>query len=123
MSALIVEDEIIIALDVKNILKSLGISISGIVSSGEESIKKVPQVRPHFILMDIKLNGKMDGIHAAEKIYYKYKIPSIFLTAYGDELTLKRIRETKLFYFITKPFSEYEITQSINKTRKKFDLI
>jgi len=72
--------------------------------------------------MDIKLKGKIDGIHAAERIYSKYHIPSIFITAYSDEKTLKRIQRNDLFYTISKPFSEYELSDTINKTRDKFSL-
>jgi len=72
--------------------------------------------------MDIKLSGKIDGICAAKKIYNKYNIPSIFLTAYNDEKTLKRIHENNLFYSISKPFTEYELSDTIKKTREKFGL-
>jgi len=94
----------------------LGFIASGIISSGEESIEEVPKISPDFILMDIKLKGKIDGIHAAEHI------PSIFITAYSDEKTLKRIQRNDLFYTISKPFSEYELSDTINKTRDKFSL-
>jgi len=119
---LIVEDEKIIALDLKLTVENMGFFISGIVSSGEESIAKVPLVFPDFILMDIKLSGKIDGIYAAQKIYNKYNIPSIFLTAYNDEKTLRRIHKNKLFFYISKPFSEYELSDTIKRTREKFDL-
>ncbi len=72
--------------------------------------------------MDIKLSGKIDGIHAAKRIYSKYNIPSIFITAYSDEKSLKRIKGNDLFYAISKPFSEYELYDTINKTREKFRL-
>ncbi len=119
-SVLIVEDEIIIALDIKYTIENLGYLASGIISSGEESIEQVPKIIPDFILMDIKLSGKIDGIYAAKKIYSKYHIPSIFITAYSDEKTLERINGDDLFYSIRKPFSEYELSDIIKKTREKF---
>ena len=119
-SVLIVEDEIIIALDIKYTIENLGFFTSGIISSGEESIKKVANISPDFILMDIKLSGKIDGVRAAKRIYSEYSIPSIFITAYSDEKTLKRIKKNNMFYSISKPFSEYELSDTINKTRKKF---
>ncbi|MFO7980451.1 MAG: response regulator [Candidatus Aminicenantes bacterium] len=122
MNVLIVEDEIIIALDIKSTVENLGFSISGIFSSGEESIAKVPLMSPDIILMDIKLNGKIDGIYAAIKIYDKYNIPSIFLTAYNDEKTIKKMNKSDLFYSINKPFSEYELSDTIKKTQEKFGL-
>jgi CheY-like chemotaxis protein len=122
VSVLIVEDEIIIALDIKLTVENLGFSTSGIISSGEESIAKAPIICPDIILMDIKLSGKIDGICAAKKIYNKYNIPSIFLTAYNDKKTLSRINENMKFYSINKPFSEYELSDTIKRTREKFGL-
>jgi two-component system, response regulator PdtaR len=122
MNVLIVEDEIIIALDLKFTVENLGFSISGIFSSGEESIAKVPDISPDIILMDIKLNGKIDGICAAIKIYNKHNIPSIFLTAYNDEKTIKKMNKSDLFYSISKPFSEYELSDTIKRTQDKFGL-
>lgn len=122
ISLLIVEDEVIIALDIKFTVENLGFSISGIFSSGEESVAKIPNICPDIILMDIKLSGKLDGINAAKRIYNKYNIPSIFLTAYNDEETIKRIHENDLFYSISKPFSEYQISDTIERTREKFGL-
>lgn len=122
MSVLIVEDEIIIALDIKFTVESMGFSISGILSSGEESIAKIPDICPDIILMDIKLSGQIDGICAAKKIYDQYNIPSIYLTAYNDEKSLKKMKERDLFYFIIKPFSEYELSDTIKRTQDKFGL-
>ncbi|MBD3413810.1 MAG: response regulator [Candidatus Aminicenantes bacterium] len=122
IKVLIVEDEIIIAMDIKHTVENLGIHASDIISSGEESVKKAFEVRPHLVLMDIKLSGKMDGISAAETIYKKTRIPSIFLTAYNDEQTLQRIHKNPQFFSLTKPFSEHELTDSIDKTKEKFNL-
>jgi len=119
-SVLIVEDEIIIALDIKQTVESLGFFILGIISSGEKSIEEVPKICPDIILMDIKLSGKIDGVKAAKRIYSKYNIPSIFITAYSDEKTLERIKGNDMFYSISKPFSEYELSDTINKTIEKF---
>lgn len=109
---LVVEDEAIIAMDIQGILRKLGFVDSEVVFSGEESIKKVASGRPHLVLMDIKLKGNLDGIQAAKQIYYEYNVPVIYITAFGDENTLKRANGTARYGYITKPFEENEL-QSI----------
>ena len=106
---LIVEDEKIIALDIQFILESFGYQICGVVSSGEECIKKASQTHPDLILMDIKLKGSMDGICAAKQIQSHHNIPVIYLTAYGDKNSLRRVDKTKPFGYISKPFEETEL--------------
>ncbi len=101
---LIVEDEIIIAMDIQYTLESLGYKVSGVVSSGEESIEKASQTYPDLVLMDVKLKGSMDGIRAAEEIYERFGIPVVYLTAYGDEDVLERTKKTKMFGHVNKPF-------------------
>ncbi|MDH5743112.1 MAG: response regulator, partial [Candidatus Aminicenantes bacterium] len=88
---LIVEDENIIALDIRSMLEDLGYMVSDIVSSGEDSIKKASKTRPDLILMDIKLKGSLDGVSAGEEIFKQFRIPIVYLTAYSDQATIDRI--------------------------------
>ena len=69
---LIVEDENIIALDIRSMLEDLGYLVSGIVSSGEESIQRASKIKPDLVLMDIKLKGSIDGLKAGEEIYKQF---------------------------------------------------
>lgn len=116
---LVVEDEAIIAMDIQSILKKMGYIDSEVVFSGEESIEKVAARRPHLVLMDIKLKGNMDGIQAAKHIYYEYKVPVVYITAFGDENTIKRANGTSRFGYITKPFEEAELKSTIQKALYK----
>lgn len=123
---LIVEDENIIALDIRNILKNLGFTVTGVTAFGEESIEIASSNLPDLVLMDIKLKGKMDGISAAEQIYKRFHIPVIYLTALGDENTLKRVSGMHPFGYIGKPFEENELMEAIDRTlriMKKFSTI
>ena len=113
---LVVEDENIIALDIKISLKNLGFCVCGIVSSGEESIEKVSALMPDLILMDIKLKGKINGIVAANEIYKNYKIPIVYLSAYGDDATIEKVRKSSEFGFVNKPFADFELEGIIKKT-------
>jgi len=106
---LVVEDETIVALDLKNSLKMLGYDVVGTACSGEEAIAKADQTRPDLVLMDIILKGKMDGVQAADSIRATLNIPVIFLTACADERTLQRAKVTEAFGYLLKPFEEREL--------------
>lgn len=112
---LIVEDEIIIAMDIQYTLENLGYRVSGVVASGEESIEKASQMRPDLVLMDIKLSGNIDGITAAEEIYDQFQIPVVYLTAYGDEKILEKAKRMKIFGYINKPFEERTLQSAIEQ--------
>ena len=110
---LIVEDEGIIAKDIKNTLSLLGYSVIALASSGEEAIKKTMETHPDLVLMDIVLEGDMDGVEAAEQIRDRFDIPVVYLTAYSDDRTLQRAKITEPFGYILKPFQERELYTAI----------
>ncbi len=116
---LVVEDEAIIALDIQLILKRMGFVEPEVVHSGEESIRKVAARRPHLVLMDIKLKGNLDGIQAAKQIFYEYNVPVVYITAFGDEKTLKKANGTARFGYITKPFEETALQSTIKDALDK----
>ncbi len=100
---LIVEDESIIAYDLKESLLHLGYQITGMVGSGEEALSSVEKEPPDLVLMDIKLKGQMNGIEAADKTHTLYHIPVVYLTANADKATVERARKTEAYGFIYKP--------------------
>ena len=106
---LIVEDERIVARDIQNQLTRLGYSVVGVTRLGEEAVRLATELRPDLILMDIRLEGAMDGVTAAEEIRGRLQLPVVYLTAYADEETLKRARVTEPFGYILKPFDEREL--------------
>ncbi|MCU0536180.1 MAG: EAL domain-containing protein [Hydrococcus sp. Prado102] len=110
---LVVEDEILVAEDIKDILEEFGYIVVAIADSGEEAIAKAAQLRPHLVLMDVRLKGLMDGIQAAETIWNSYQIPIIYLTANSDIGTLQRAKATDPFAYITKPFKEKELQTAV----------
>jgi len=109
---LIVEDENIIALDLKHRLQKMGYEILNIASSGEEAMLFVENKKPDLIIMDVKLKGEMDGVNIAQKIYEKFYIPIIYVTSYSDDNTINRIKETRCGHLI-KPVNEYELKEKI----------
>ena len=93
---LIVEDDYIVVMDLRDRLQSLGYAIVAVASYGEEAIEKAAETRPDLVLMDIRLKGDMDGIEAAAEIRARFDIPVVYLTAYVDEATLQRAKLTAL---------------------------
>jgi CheY-like chemotaxis protein len=119
---LIVEDEIIIAIDLKIRLENLGYYVMGIAVNGKDAIKKTGEKNPDLVLMDILLNGEIDGIETAQRIRKLYNITFIYLTGSYDNSILERAKITDPSGFITKPFNDTEIQNAIemvNTTKTK----
>lgn len=110
---LIVEDENIVAMDIRKILLDSGYEITSIVSSGEEAITTVREQKPDLILMDIVLKGKMTGIDASRIITQYFDIPIIYLTALSNDDSLLEAKGRESYGFLFKPFSANELNIAI----------
>jgi CheY-like chemotaxis protein len=110
---LVVEDESIVAMDIADTLRKLGHEVTETVASGERAIASVKQDRPDLIMMDIGLEGAIDGIETATRIRSEFSIPVIFLTAFVDEKTLERAKVTAPCGYLTKPFEENDLRIAI----------
>lgn len=110
---IIVEDERIVADDIKTTLNSFGYAVIAIINNGQQAVEKALELKPDLMLMDIMLKGKMNGIEAASRIKEKIEIPIIYLTAYADNATLEKAKVTEPFGYIVKPFSEKELHSTI----------
>ncbi|MFY9814389.1 MAG: response regulator [Dehalococcoidales bacterium] len=110
---LVVEDETIVAMDIAGTLRKLGHAVTDTVPFGEQAIESVNGNKPDLIFMDIGLKGPMDGIETAAKIRARFSIPVIFLTAFVDEKTLDRAKETLPAGYLTKPFEENDLRIAI----------
>ncbi|MGC9313071.1 MAG: response regulator, partial [Sediminispirochaetaceae bacterium] len=109
----IVEDEGVVALDIRRHLESFGYSVTGTHASGESAIAAFPEEDPNLVLMDIRLQGEMDGIEAAQIIRDRHRVPVIILTAFADEKTIERAKFIEPFGYIIKPFEERELRTNI----------
>ncbi len=110
---LVVEDEIIIAMELAERLKSMGYEVLRIVSNGPMAIKTALDEKPDLMLMDIMIQGTMDGIETATKIRTMSDIPVIYLTANADPSTLERAKVSDAFGYLIKPFEEKELNTTI----------
>ena len=110
---LIVEDQFLVANDIKDNLETLGYEISAIATSGEKAVKKAGEGKTDLVLMDIVLKGEMDGIEAAEIIRSRFDLPVIFLTAYRDPKILERAKISEPFGYLIKPFEANELHSNV----------
>jgi PAS domain S-box-containing protein len=110
---LVFENEILIAEDIKDCLEWLGYTVTDIADVGNEAITKAAETQPDLVLMDIRLKKQMSGVQAAKKIWNKFNIPVVFLTAHSDLNTLKYAKPAELFGYINKPFREKELHTTI----------
>lgn len=120
---LIVEDDNVIALSIMETLTMAGYSVTSLVDTGEEAIKKAVKERPDLALMDITLKGEMDGIDAAVGINSFLNIPIIYITASGDNLTFRRAKLTGPFGYLIKPFADKDLLFTVEMAlyKKKVD--
>ena len=114
MRILIVEDEFIIAEDLKLTLQDFGHEVISIVTSGEKAIEYADKFTPDIIFMDILLDGEINGIDAAIKIREKYNVPIIFCSAYIDKITQRETSQIKPGIFISKPVEESKIKTALS---------
>jgi CheY-like chemotaxis protein len=111
---LIVEDEAITAIDIKDTLEKRDFEVVSIVSDGKEAIKKAEEHKPDLILMDIFLNGEIDGIEAARKIMTFLDVPVIYLSAFCDKKAFQRAKLTEPYSFLSKPFNSEKLISFID---------
>jgi len=110
---LVVEDESVVALDIKLQLEDLGFRILGPVARGEAALTLAANHRPDLTLMDIRLAGEMDGVATAAQLSAAHAIPVVFLTSHSDADTVRRAAETGAYGYLTKPFQIKELRAGI----------
>ncbi|MBW2651071.1 MAG: PAS domain S-box protein [Deltaproteobacteria bacterium] len=119
---LIVEDEQIIALEMKRKLESMGYDVPAIVSSGKEAIMKAQELQPDLVLMDIILRGEMDGVEAAGQIRARFGIPVVYITANVNDARLEEITRSEPFGCLFKPFEDMELQAAVKMALYKYEM-
>ena len=110
---LIVEDEATVAESLNDQLIHLGYQVYGTAANGEDALRIMENSNPDLVMMDIMLEGSMDGVEVASRIHEKKGIPVIFLSAYSDNETLQRAKVTEPFGYLIKPYKERELHTNI----------
>jgi hypothetical protein len=121
-SIMIVEDEILVAKNLQNILISDGYDVPCICDNGQEAIEKARDLNPTLVLMDIMIKGKHDGIDTADYLFSRLNIPVVFLTAYGDKNTLERAKSAEPYGYLIKPISDGILKTTIQMAIQKHKL-
>ncbi|MEQ8706257.1 MAG: response regulator [Phaeodactylibacter sp.] len=110
---LIVEDDPIIAADLEDRLQEMGYGILANVPSGEAALRAVEAQQPALVLMDIQLEGELDGVDTAKRMAERYSFPIIFLTSNSDRVTFDRAKDSRPQAFLSKPFRGRDLRHSI----------
>jgi PAS domain S-box-containing protein/putative nucleotidyltransferase with HDIG domain len=119
---LVVEDESIVARDIRNMLVGLGYEVTAVVPGAKAAVEKAQETDPDIVLMDVMLQGKITGVEAAEHIYTNFRIPVVYLTAYADSTTVQQAKKTEPFGYIIKPFEERELQTTIEIALYKYKM-
>lgn len=119
---LIVEDERIIAADLRYFLEKKGYSVAGIGSTGEEALRIIEESIPDLVLMDVVLKGPINGIETVKRIQEKYSLPIVYLTAYSDEKTVQQIKKTNPYGYILKPINQNELYTTVEISLVRFEM-
>jgi DNA-binding response OmpR family regulator len=118
---LIVEDEVIIALDIKKRLENFGFIVDEVADCAEDALFYVAKYAPDLVLMDIKLNGEVEGTQIVSEIQNRYKIPVVYLTSHSDEETLRIAQDTKPFGYLLKPVEENQLKSTVLIALSRFE--
>ena len=110
---LIVEDEPIVAMDLRQELSDLGYEVIGVAESADEALTIVQFTLPDCALMDIRIAGSMDGIQTARTLRHWFRVPSVFLTSHSDDTTLSRAARAMPYGYLTKPFKREELKATL----------
>ncbi|RZS97358.1 LytR/AlgR family response regulator transcription factor [Cecembia calidifontis] len=117
---LIVEDELVIAEDLKDTLEDLGYEVVGIAISAREALAMIEEKSPDLALLDVQIKGGRDGIELAADINERYHLPFIMLTSHADLQTINRAKEVNPYGYLVKPFNEREILAGIEMAMSNF---
>lgn len=114
----IVEDDMLLSLVEERLLIKLGYTVTGKAISGEEAVPKIKSVKPDIVLMDISLNGDMDGIDTMIKIRNFSSVPVIYLSGNSDQLNLERAKKTQYVDYLVKPITEHDLVDPLKRAMK-----
>lgn len=113
LKVLVVEDESIIALDIKMRLQKMGFTVPAVASNGADAIRYIDEIRPDFILLDVRLRGDIDGTQVAKYAHDTSNTPFLFISAHTDKETVERALLFNVQGYLVKPFTDSELAEAI----------
>jgi two-component system, response regulator PdtaR len=114
-SVLIAEDEAIIAEDLRLLLRDSGYDVTAVVCTGQEAIERVDEFPPDLLIMDVRLQGNLDGVETAKMIRSSHDMPILYLTAFADDALLEKTAVTAPCCIAFKPFLEEDLMRLVRK--------
>jgi DNA-binding NarL/FixJ family response regulator len=118
---LVVEDDFLVAAQIEEALSDAGFDVAGVAASAEEAVELAQSQRPALVVMDVRLAGERDGIHAAVEIFRKLGIRCIFATAYYDRHSLERAQPAMPLGWLQKPYSMVSLVNAVRSALKALD--
>ena len=112
---LIAEDQAISALSMQRALTRSGYDVCGMVSTGEEALERITQEKPDLVILDVFLNGRLNGVEAAMELRSRSGIPIVFITGYEEGKLIERIKSVKSSTYLIKPFTPKALESAITK--------
>jgi two-component system, cell cycle sensor histidine kinase and response regulator CckA len=123
---LIVEDEALVALDLRQALEEFGLEVVGMAASADDALAVVENAQPDLALMDINIRGTINGIQTARILHDPFGVPAVFLTSYGDDMTMEKATRESPYGYLLKPFNPRELKATLqialNNARVDSDL-
>ncbi|MBN2289521.1 MAG: response regulator [Candidatus Glassbacteria bacterium] len=119
---MVVEDEFVVAADIRSTLECRGYGVAAVVSKGQEAVRKAEELKPDLVLLDIVLEGEMDGIEAAGQLRSRFGIPVVYLTACADEEVMERAEKTGPLGYLVKPFNESTLISTVRVALKRAEV-
>jgi two-component system, response regulator PdtaR len=118
---LVVEDDFLVAAEIEIALSDAGFDVAGVAASAAEAVELAQSQRPALVVMDVRLAGERDGIHAAVEIFRKLGIRCIFATAHYDQHSLERAKPAMPFGWLQKPYSMVSLVNAVHRALKELD--
>lgn len=119
----IVEDDVFIAHDLKEMLEELKYEVMAISHTATEALENFKKQKPDLVLMDIQLNDSIDGIHLAGILKTEFKLPVIFTTAFSDQATLERVKNIAPYGYVVKPYTSANIKVAIELAFSRMEMV
>lgn len=116
---MVVEDEFVTAALIQKLLENSNLTVCSVVSRGVEVLERAMEERPDLVLMDIKLDGEMDGIQATHELHSHLDVPVIFLTAFDDDILVERAKQTEPYSYLVKPVNQKELAIAVEMALHK----
>lgn len=119
---MVVEDEGISAMSIRSSLEDMGYEVPAIASSGTEAVEKAKPEDIDLVLMDIMLDGELDGVEASRRIRSRFNLPIVYVTAHSDERMMEKVKSTEPFGYVLKPFNDHELRMAVEIALYKHEM-